>query len=252
MKFSAKPFGIYTLAIIMGLSSGCVTSLPENNRVMRYRPQSIALPSNQSEVVATENSETNQVTKTDNTVVVSNATENNDIKEPAKVLPSEDKHGKLRSLKRGDRLIINLRGIPVPKEIKDIVDGWGEVTLPYIGEIKMVGKTVSEAERLIETSYIEGGIYKQINVIVVAEDEVYFVRGEVTRRGKYSLSGAVTLLQAISESGGYTPFANLKKIKVMRGDEVLVYNGKDIAKGKISDPPIFADDIIEVSRRVIW
>jgi len=157
----------------------------------------------------------------------------------------------VRKLGSGDRILIYLRGIPVPEKIEDEVDGFGEITLPYLGEVKLAGKTTSEAERLIESAYVDGGIYRQINVIVVAEDEMYFVQGEVAKQGKIPLSGPVTLLQAISEAGGYTPFANRKKIKVIRGNELLYYNAKEIADGEIPDPPIRADDIIEVLRKVI-
>ena len=159
--------------------------------------------------------------------------------------------GSVRKLGRGDRIIIYLRGIPVPEKIEDSVDGFGECTLPYLGELKLAGKTTSEAERDIESAYVEGGIYRQINVIVVAEDEEYFVQGEVAKQGKFPLSGPVTLLQAISEAGGYTPFANRKKIKVIREGDVLFYDAKDIAAGELADPPIRPDDIIEVLRKVI-
>lgn len=153
-----------------------------------------------------------------------------------------------RILSRGDRIMISLRGIPRPEEIKNVVDGLGEVTLPLIGQVSVSGLTTSEAERLIESTYIDGGFYRKINIIVVAEDKVYFVQGEVARQGKFSMSGDVTLLQAITEAGGYTAFANPKKIKVIRGDQVLFYNARDIADGKETDPPILADDIIMVPR----
>ena len=159
--------------------------------------------------------------------------------------------GSVRKLGRGDRIVIYLRGIPVPEKIEDIIDGFGETTLPYLGEVLLEGKTTSEVEREIESAYVDGGIYRHINVIVVAEDEVYFVQGEVAKQGKFPLSGPVTLLQAVSEAGGYTPFAHRKKIKVIRGDEILYYNAKDIADGEFPDPPIKADDIIEVLRKVI-
>jgi len=249
------------LAAVVFSAVGCSTTLPESQRAARYHPQVEVLPAIQQQAV----SATNEIVA----VAVANISTNKEVianqapepRQPAEITASksdkpveivtveERKHNTLRSLKSGNRVIIHLRGIPHPEEINDVIDGWGEVTLPYIGEIKLIDKTISEAERLIERSYIEGGIYKQINVIVVAEDEVYFVQGEVAKQGKYSLSGAVTLRQAISEAGGFTPFANRAKIKVMRGGQVLMYNGKDVAKGKIPDPPIFADDIIEVLRR---
>lgn len=155
-----------------------------------------------------------------------------------------------RILSRGDRILISLRGIPVAEEIKNIIDGLGEVTLPYVGQVRVAGLTASDAERLIESTYVERGIYRSINVIVVAEDKVYFVQGEVARQGKFSMSGDVTLLQAITEAGGYTSFANRKSVKIIRGEQVLFFNARDIANGRELDPVIASDDIIVVLRSV--
>jgi polysaccharide export outer membrane protein len=263
LKSFVGKFVYMFLAAVAFAVAGCSTVLPESQRIARYRPQVDVQPVIKPQFV----SKTNKIETIDSAGVTMNNSNSIGVKPNAAPKPpseikqrgvaesvevpvvKEREHNTLRSLKSGNRVIIHLRGIPHPEEINDVIDGWGEVTLPYIGEIKLIDKTVSEAERLIERSYIEGGIYKQINVIVVAEDEVYFVQGEVAKQGKYSLSGAVTLRQAISEAGGFTPFANRAKIKVMRGGQVLMYNGKDVAKGKIPDPPIFADDIIEVLRR---
>ncbi len=204
---------------------GCRTAvqMPDSQRIARYRPQVAALP-------------------LDGTSVVAGAREE---------LPKPPQENVLRSLQRGDSVIISLRGIPTPQDIQDVIDGFGEVTLPYIGEIKMAGETTSKAERKIEKAYVDGGIYNQINVIVVAEDETYFVQGEVARQGKFQISGPVTLLQAVSEAGGFTPFANRKKIKVIRGEQVLFFNGREIADGEAQDPLIEANDIIEVLRKWI-
>jgi len=237
LKFCTKYFNFSIFAMILLTTVGCLTSLPESNRVS---------PNEVNELVAIMPPNAVAMTSEVATVQAPLAVNTEEIA-VSKSVPRE--HSKLRTLKSGDNVIIHLRSIPQPQEIKEVIDGWGEITMPYIGEVHIVGKTVSEAERLIESSYIDGGIYKKINAIVVAEAEVYFVRGEATRRGKYALSGAVTLLQAISEAGGFTPFANKRKIKVMRGDEIIFYNSKDIDNGKISDPPIFSDDIIEVMRR---
>lgn len=146
--------------------------------------------------------------------------------------------------------MISLRGIPVAEDNKNIIDGLGEVTLPYVGQVRVAGLTASDAERLIESTYVERGIYRSINVIVVAEDKVYFVQGEVARQGKFSMSGDVTLLQAITEAGGYTPFANRRSVKIIRGEQVLFFNARDIENGKGTDPVIASDDIIVVLRSV--
>lgn len=279
-----KHIGILVASVLVVIAAGCSSPLPASQRGARYRPQAeiqkpLALAGGTAGVVLSV-SETGTKTrahqgtgaaktvKSSATAVAANndpknsggnkagaanvAAVNSAASSGAGRTDAGGKHDTLRRLKSGDRVTIALRGIPSETEVNDVIDGWGEVTLPYIGEVKIVGKTVSEAERKIERLYVDGGIYNHINVIVMAEDEVYFVQGEVARQGKFSLSGKVTLLQAISEAGGYTPFANRRKIKVMRGDKILMYNGKAIAEGKVKDPPVFADDIIEVLRRWVF
>ena len=153
-----------------------------------------------------------------------------------------------RALRRGDKLIIYLRGIPKPEDIVEIVDGLGFVSLPYLPPVKVVGITTSEAETRIERAYIDGGYYSRITVIVVAQEEEYFVRGEVKRPGRYALAGDTTLLQAIVTAGGYTDFANPRKIRVSRGEEIEVFNGERIEQRKDPDPLIEAGDIVIVPR----
>jgi len=168
---------------------------------------------------------------------------------PAKAKKAEKPDPGQRLVQRGDELRIYLTGIPNPEEIVDVVDDLGRVNLPLIGGVSVEGKTTSKAEDLITRAYVRGGYYKKINIIVVPQMEEYFVQGEVRRQNKYFLSGDLTLLQAISEAGGYTPFANRKKIKVIRSGNVSFYNGKKIEQGKVDDPIIQAGDIIVVSRR---
>ncbi len=237
-------------SIVLGMAlamfaAGCAGPAVTGFRFEPYRPSTEGIAG--IEPAAAANGEGGPVGTAPVSVVSTNGGDTVAVSAPA----VREGSGSVRKLGRGDRIIIYLRGIPVPEKIDDIVDGFGECTLPYLGEVKLAGKTTSEAEREIESAYIDGGIYRQINVIVVAEDEEYFIQGEVAKQGKFPLSGPVTLLQAISEAGGYTPFAQRKKIKVIRGDQILYYNAKEIADGEVPDPPIRADDIIEVLRKVI-
>ncbi len=213
-------FGLFLLLLALG----CRSTSIESQRVARYRPTVDPLPST-------------SLTTPD--VLTDNGNSGSTVIPPVGI----------RQLSPGDRLMISLRGIPHPEEIKDMVDGVGEVNLPYIGPVKLAGKTTSQAEQFIERTYVDQLIYQHINVIVVAEDEVYFVQGQVSRQGEFPLSGPVTLLQAISVAGGFTPFGNRKNVKIIRGSELQFYNAKDIAAGEADDPAIHADDIIEVLQK---
>jgi polysaccharide biosynthesis/export protein len=62
-----------------------------------------------------------------------------------------------------------------------------------------------------------------------------FVVGEVLRAGAFPLIPGMTVLQALSSAGGFTPFADMKKIHVMRlrdGKNIeLPFNYRDVLKG---------------------
>jgi len=158
--------------------------------------------------------------------------------------------GRQHQLSPGDEVLTSLRGIPKPEDIRNVVDATGHITLPLIGQVPVAGLSASEAERLIETKYVERGFFRSINVIMVSEDKSYFVQGEVGRQGRFRLAGEVTLLKAITEAGGYSPFANRRNVKVIRGDDVMFFNARDIANGREPDPVIQANDIIVVLRSV--
>ena len=158
--------------------------------------------------------------------------------------------GRQHRLAAGDQVVTFLRGIPRPEDIKNVVDSSGHITLPYIGQVPVAGLAASEAERLIEREYLQQGIFRNVNVIMVSEDKSYFVQGEVGRQGRFTMSGDVTLLKAITEAGGYTPFANRRRVKVIRGEEVFFFDAREIANGREPDPIIEANDIIVVLRSV--
>ena len=159
--------------------------------------------------------------------------------------------GRHHQLSPGDEVMTSLRGIPRPEDIRNVVDTTGHITLPLIGQVHVAGLSASEAERLIENTYVERGYFRSINIIMVSEDKSYFVQGEVGRQGRFRLAGEVTLLKAITEAGGYTPFANRRNVKIIRGDDVMFFNARDIANGREPDPVIQANDIIVVLRSII-
>jgi len=157
----------------------------------------------------------------------------------------------VRRLRIGDKVAISLLGVPTPYNGNDQIDENGCVNLPLIGNQKLSGLTTAEAELAVENSYIDKQIFKQINVVIVAESEEFYVRGEVRLPGKYPLTPGMTLLRAVVAAGGYTEFANPRKITVKRGDKVDTYDTKRIESLQDQDPVIDPDDIIVVDRRYI-
>ena len=157
----------------------------------------------------------------------------------------------VRGLRNGDKIGISLLGIPTPYSGNDEIDENGSINLPLIGNQKISGLTTAEAELAIENAYIDKQIFKQINAVIVAESEEYYVRGEVRQPGKYPLTTGTTLLRAVVSAGGYTEFAQPRKITIKRGDKVETYDTKRIESLQDPDPVINPDDIIVVDRRFI-
>jgi polysaccharide export outer membrane protein len=158
----------------------------------------------------------------------------------------------VRVFEFGDRLNISLRGIPVPEDIPEAIDTEGKVTLPLIGRVEIVHMTSIEAEKKIEQIYKDEGIYPRINVILIPLVEgFYFIRGEVKREGRYPMQQEVTLLDVIFEAGGFTPFANRKKVQIIRDEQSFYYNSVRIEENDDTDPVIQSGDKIVVHKRWI-
>jgi polysaccharide export outer membrane protein len=100
----------------------------------------------------------------------------------------------------------------------------GKISLPLLDDIQATGYTPLELAKIIRE-----GLKKFINEpeVTVTVTEInsrrIYVTGEVMHAGAMTLLPNMTVLQALSSSGGFTQFANTKKIYILR-----VENGKQI------------------------
>lgn len=154
-------------------------------------------------------------------------------------------------LRYGDPVIIFLRGIlPKDDQIEDIVDERGYVTLPYVDDVLAAGRTSSELEREIQRIYIERQIYRSVTVSVVSPSQSFFVQGEVRLPQRYPLVSGTTVLQAIAAAGGYTEYAEPRKVSLTRGRDVKVINMRDVERNPQQDLSVESGDVIRVPRSI--
>jgi len=153
-------------------------------------------------------------------------------------------------LRARDPLVIQLIGIPEPAQLEFVIDDAGEISLPYLDPIRAEGLTLSELQRGIQRAYIDEGIYRRITVNVVIPTQSYFVRGEVRQPGRFPLTGGITVLQAIAAAGGYTEFANPRRINIIREGETLIENARQMEQNPEEDMPVKAGDVIIVPRSI--
>lgn len=109
----------------------------------------------------------------------------------------------------------------------------GKITLPLVGDLQAGGKTPNQIEKIV-TDALSKYVVKPLVTVTVQEvlSKKYYLDGEVNRPGEYQLVAPTTVLEAISKAGGLAMFANEKKIYVLRGDQRIPFNYKDVIRGK--------------------
>ena len=154
-----------------------------------------------------------------------------------------------RTLRRGDKIDVSLRGLPQPPEtFTCVIDEDGKINMPLIGDVEIAGLKTPDAQKKIENEYIERQIYKRITVIIVPPQGEYTVTGEVLNPGAYMLSRELKLSMALARAGRFTDFADSTKIHIMRGKEIINVNFKRVQEGRDQDPIILPGDVIAVPR----
>ncbi len=119
----------------------------------------------------------------------------------------------------------------------------GEITLPLIGELNAGGLTPEELVGVVTKRLSTLINSPQVMVSVQSvRSKKYYMTGEVGRPGSYPLVTPTTILQALSEAGGFREFANTKKIVVIRGDKRLKFNYKDVIDGKHTEQNILLEN----------
>jgi polysaccharide biosynthesis/export protein len=137
----------------------------------------------------------------------------------------------------GDVLQVSVWREPEASVSSAAVRSDGKISMPLIKEVEVVGLAPPEAERLLSerlSRYIHGA---DVAVIVkeVHSRKVYLVGG-VKTVGAVELKGPMTVLQALTQSGGLTDYAKRKQIYVLRVENgkqtKLPFNYEAVIKGE--------------------
>jgi polysaccharide biosynthesis/export protein len=119
----------------------------------------------------------------------------------------------------------------------------GKITLPLLNDIQAVGLAPMELAAAIRNELKKFITDPQVTVSVTEiNSRRIYVNGEVNKPGAYQLLPHMTVLQALSGSGGFTTFARVKSIYVLRnvnGKAARIpFNYKEAINGKNVDQNI--------------
>lgn len=112
----------------------------------------------------------------------------------------------------------------------------GKISLPLLNDVQAAGLTAMELANAISEGLKKFITNPQVTVSVTEiNSRRVYVTGEVTRPGAFPLLPNMTVLQALTSAGGFTQFARIKNIYVLRsegGKQVKhPFNYKDVVKG---------------------
>jgi polysaccharide export outer membrane protein len=113
----------------------------------------------------------------------------------------------------------------------------GKISLPLLNDVQAGGLTPTQLATQITERLKKYVTDPQVTVIVTAiNSQRIYVLGEVSRAGAYVLLPGMTVLQALSSAGGFTQFAKVKNIYLLReenGRQVKYsFNYKEFINGK--------------------
>ncbi|MDR4509906.1 MAG: polysaccharide biosynthesis/export family protein [Candidatus Brocadiaceae bacterium] len=150
----------------------------------------------------------------------------------------------------GDVLEISVwRQEDLSKSVK--VDPYGRIVYPLIGEMEVKGSTVSELYRLLKEGLSKYYVDPKIAISMISiESHKVYVFGEVGKPGVVHIDSPIGVIEAISQSGGFTHDARKNSVVVVKSEEnryVRLNMNEILKRGKIEQNiQLAAGDIIYV------
>ena len=131
------------------------------------------------------------------------------------------------------------------------LDSRGSISLPYLGQQKILGKSPADVESIIRKKL--KGITSDPQVQVTLTGDLsgsVLVAGAVKAPGRFSaLQGPLTLLDAINRAGGPLLEPHLIRVIVRTGKKSFQFNYQDLLSGQNQIVPPGAEVVLERARK---
>jgi polysaccharide export outer membrane protein len=120
----------------------------------------------------------------------------------------------------------------------------GIIRYPFLGDIRLVGKSVNEVELLIDSGLRGDYLIDPSVSVTVIEYRPFFIDGEVNRPGGYPYQPGLTVEKAAALAGGYTERASKNLVSVRRN-----VSGREVTIEVQPSETIMPGDIVTVKQR---
>lgn len=113
----------------------------------------------------------------------------------------------------------------------------GMISIPLLGDVRAAGLTPMQLSSALAEKLRKYVNEPQVTIIVNSiNSRIIYLVGEVNRAGTYPMLPNMTVLMALSGAGGFSQFADTKKIYVLRFEDGVQkkfpFNYKEVIKGK--------------------
>ena len=160
-------------------------------------------------------------------------------------------------LREGDVIRIAFPGTP-GLETQQTIRRDGRVTLSMLGELRVVGLSPLELEKLLMEKYASQLVSKEVSVTVISSTYSVYVTGAVLNQGEVKADKPLTVLEAVMKAGGFDfTRANTQAVSVVRSEEgqnkKYTVNLQKILDGQQSEPfYLLPGDVVYVPVKFRW
>ncbi len=162
-------------------------------------------------------------------------------------------------LENGQSFILRLAGVPADDSVAIsqtyTISDTGTIKLLYLEEMNIAGLRPSELARKVEETYKTAQIFTKPNVVVTLGEASGVQRyssilGQVKTPRTVGITPGITMIDAIAQCGGFTPFADTRKVKLTRKGKATYH---DLSQTTNKDNiKIQSNDIITVPVRRLF
>lgn len=137
-----------------------------------------------------------------------------------------------------------------------VVDHDGNINLPLLGSIKVMGKTREDVQQMLIKGYSESFTNPSIEVLILGLS--VSVQGEVANPGIYELPREkTTLVEVLADAGGITAYGKQRVVKIIRGvgveerPEIFIFDLTQLEAIQTTDMVLRDKDVIYVQPRAV-
>jgi len=119
----------------------------------------------------------------------------------------------------GDVITVQVLGEEDLRRARIRLSDAATISYPILGEIRLLGKTVSELEALIRDGLKGRYLLNPQVTVTIEEYRQFYVNGEVAKVGGIAYVPGLTVLKAITMAGGFKERASKQKIFIIREND---------------------------------